>query len=241
MNGKFLIFTLLFFVNLFSQNCHTEILKEGKADSKNLLAAFQKENFSGLWLKTDNQNIYGVIGKNNRRLLIKFISIKKNELNSQEYYIVGKSSVNGNNCDFKGMITLQEIKEVKNAGFGVDNEYQGKIKNQYLLTAEYVFYEIRGQKNAGAFKGKLETKFYTDNDNSIKYNDIGIAADGYFNNGFTGTWKSYAANKILKCNWGDYRVPNSDCDFDIGAGEFSVSEKYQMNGWQKKPKANWWK
>ena len=28
------------------------------------------------------------------------------------------------------------------------------------------------------------------------------------------------------CNWADYRVPITNRDFDIGAGEFSPSEKY---------------
>ena len=39
----------------------------------------------------------------------------------------------------------------------------------------------------------------------------------------------YKKKKI--CNWADYRVPNSNQDFDIGAGEFSVSEKYWDKGW----------
>jgi len=37
--------------------------------------------------------------------------------------------------------------------------------------------------------------------------------------------------KEKKCNWGDYRVPMANTDFDVGAGEFSVSEKYWDKGW----------
>ncbi len=241
MKTKFLILALLFFGNLYSQKCHEDIIEYGKIDAENLVSKFETENFANLWTKTENQSIYGVIGKNNQRLLIKLISVKKSRVNPREYDVIGKSSVKGNVCDFKGKILIQNISKVNGAQLGVDNEYQGKVKGQYLLTAEYFFYEVQSQKNSGILAGKLETKFYVNQDNSVKYDDIGLSADGYFNNGFSGTWKSYLNSEISKCNWGDYRVPNSDCDFDIGTGEFSVSEKYQKNGWWIKPKLNWWK
>ena len=41
----------------------------------------------------------------------------------------------------------------------------------------------------------------------------------------------YNSNTVKKCNWGDYRVPNINCDFDIGVGEFNVSDKYWNKGW----------
>jgi hypothetical protein len=241
MKTKFLILALLFFGNLYSQKCHEDIIEDRKIDAENLVSKFETENFANLWTKTENQSIYGVIGKNNQRLLIKLISVKKSRVNPREYDVIGKSSVKGNVCDFKGKILIQNISKVNGAQLGVDNEYQGKVKGQYLLTAEYFFYEVQSQKNSGILAGKLETKFYVNQDNSVKYDDIGLSADGYFNNGFSGTWKSYSNSEISKCNWGDYRVPNSDCDFDIGTGEFSVSEKYQKNGWWIKPKLNWWK
>jgi len=51
------------------------------------------------------------------------------------------------------------------------------------------------------------------------------------NNAFVGVWKSYSTSKEKDCNWADYRVPIANRDFDIGAGEFSVSEKYWNKGW----------
>jgi hypothetical protein len=221
MKAKFLVLALLFFGNLFSQKCHTEIILNGEIDSKNLIHLYKNENFATLWLKTENQSVYGIIGKNNQRILIKFTSITKNLANPTEYFVVGKSNVKGNSCHFRGKIIIKKIEEIFNARLGVN--------------------EARNEKNAGLFTGKLETKFYIDKDNFIKYNDIERYSDSYFNNGFTGTWKSYLSNKTAQCNWGDYRVPNSDCDFDIGTGEFSVSKKYQKNGWLVKPKLYWWK
>lgn len=34
-----------------------------------------------------------------------------------------------------------------------------------------------------------------------------------------------------KINWADFRFPIANRDFDIGAGEFSVIEKYWNKGW----------
>ena len=34
-----------------------------------------------------------------------------------------------------------------------------------------------------------------------------------------------------KSNWGGYRIPESE-NLDIGAGEFSVDDKYVKNGWE---------
>ncbi|MBB2148263.1 hypothetical protein [Pedobacter gandavensis] len=65
----------------------------------------------------------------------------------------------------------------------------------------------------------------------MTYDDVNIASDGYFNNAFVGMWRGYKSTVEKKCNWADYRVPSSNCDFDIGAGEFNVAEKYIKNGW----------
>jgi hypothetical protein len=55
-------------------------------------------------------------------------------------------------------------------------------------------------------------------------------ADGYYNNTFVGTWKEYKTGKILKCIWGDGRLPYC-FDFDGGAGELIPNDKYVANGW----------
>nr|WP_294779190.1 hypothetical protein [uncultured Flavobacterium sp.] len=109
-----------------------------------------------------------------------------------------------------------------------------------MLTAVYEFIEDDKQKGSGKFSGKLQSLWYLDKNDLMQYNDIEIHSDKYFNNAFTGIWKSNNSGKEKICNWGDYRVPNVNCDFDIGVGELSVSEKYQKNGWWIKPKLNWW-
>ncbi len=65
---------------------------------------------------------------------------------------------------------------------------------------------------------------------------------------------SYKTNISKKCNFGDYRIPES-VNLDIGAGEFSPDPKFFDKGWksysfslygeteieQKKEKEKWWK
>lgn len=232
MNYKILITLLLFSINLFSQTlCRTDIMNGEKIISQNKIIEFKEHDFSNLWLKTENSLIYGMIGSENQRILIKIINAKKNTSNPFEYFIQGKSNVEGNICNFSGKITIVKIQISQRTNFGIDNELKDKVKTQGLLTAKYVFFENKDQKHSGVFAGELKTKWYIDKKDQIKYDNINLHSDGYFNNSFVGKWKMYNSNLEKKCNWGDYRVPNINCDFDIGTSEFNVSEKYWNKGW----------
>ncbi len=159
-----------------------------------------------------------------------------------EYLVYGKSNVKSNICDFIGKITILKVQELNVESFGVDDEFKNSdIKKQGVLTAKYEFFENNAQIHSGQFQGILQSKWYLDKNDEITYNDIDSFTDGYFNNAFVGTWKMYSSTIEKVCNWADYRVPSVTCDFDIGAAELSVSEKYRMNGWWVKPIKNWWK
>ncbi|AWK05927.1 hypothetical protein HYN56_17525 [Flavobacterium crocinum] len=221
--------------------CRTQIVPKEELFSKNEINKYLKYNFSNLWKKTDNNLVYGIIGDNYERILIKFTSVEKSKEKANEYLISGKSMVKSNICTFKGKIKILEINELKEPKFGVDDEYKtAGIKKQGALIAIYEFMEDEKQKGSGKFSGKLESIWYLDKNDLIQYNNIEIDSDKYFNNAFTGVWKSNNTGKEKVCNWGDYRVPNVNCDFDKGSAEISVSEKYQKNGWWIKPKLNWW-
>lgn len=244
MKNITLLLYFLFSLNTFSQDnlCRTSIWNNAELFQKNELNKYTNNDFSVLWNKTENKYVYGVIGDNYQRILIKFISIKRNDKNKNEYIVNGKSQVKSNICDFAGTITITTIQELKKVKFGLDDEYKNSgIKSQGLLVANYKFVENKSQKNAGEFQGKLVTIFYVDKNGFIKYNDIEIHKDSYFNNAFVGTWKSNNFGKEKVCNWGDYRVPNTNCDFDIGAGELSISKKYLKNGWEDETYQKWWK
>ena len=234
--NKLILWGILLFTNSIiaqsDQHFLSNFLLEDELKSGNQLNELRQHNFSNIWNKTANEYIYGIIGEDHQRIRIKFLSINKNVENQNEYYVSGKSMVKDIVCDFFGTITLQIVNEVKELHFGVDDEYQNKgIKKQGILIAEYNFEQNAQQKDSGVFKGKLYSKWYLDKNDEIKYDDIQSISDSYCNNAFIGVWKSNSTGKEKICNWGDWRVPNANQDFDIGAGEFSVSEKYWNRGW----------
>lgn len=209
-----------------------DFLLEDELQKENIANEYAKYDFSNLWTSTEDQFIYGIIGENHQRLRIKLITIEKNPFDSFEYIVKGKSMVKEVICEFVGVIRIEKIKEVKELHYGVDDEFKDKgISRQGILIAKYEFLESKSQKFSGLFKGELYSKWYLDSSQIIKYDDIQALSDNYMNNAFIGIWKSYTTSKEKKCNWGDYRVPQANQDFDIGVGELSISEKYWNNGW----------
>lgn len=235
----FLLLLLSGFVSAQSdKNFLKEFLNENELKSENLLAKYNQFDFSGIFTQTENYQVFGIIGKEHQRIKVKLVSVGKNSAKPNEYNVSGKSNVKGNICNFSGTITLKEIKETKTFHFGVDDEFKEKgIKSQGIMSAEYEFHENQNQKHTGIFKGKLYSKWYLTADNQIKYDDIESMSDGYMNNAFIGTWKGYSNGKKRICNWGDFRVPNANEDFDIGAGEFCPDKKYDGFGWTNFRKA----
>jgi len=203
-----------------------------------------------LWTKTDNSQIYGFIGADYQRLSIHFSSVKKDAQNPTRYLVRGKTLVKNNICNFDGAIVLQALRNLdppyKERG-DFDKEH-GFVERE--ISAKYLFKESPQQKAGRIFDGSLKTLVYTDRSDRVHYDDVDSDSDGYSNNQFTGTWKSYRGNTVKKCNWGDYRIPDSG-DLDVGAGEFYPNEKYVENGWQafkltdeereKAEKRAWWK
>ena len=206
-------------------------------DTNNSNQEFDLFDFSNTWMQTSNTNVVGIIGEDHTRIKIKFTSIQKTA-EQHVYQIEGKSSVHGNICSFNGTISIKEFRALEKMHYGVDDEgKENGIKRQGLLIAEYHFEEDPEDNHSGIFEGKLFSKFYIDKFDEVKYDDIQLHADGYFNNAFLGTWTSYKSEKSKLCTWGDYRVPTCNEDFDIGAGEFSPSEKYYSKGWSNYSKA----
>lgn len=233
MKYKILLLAFFFSIHSFSQDlCKTDIMNGEKLLQTNDVENFSKYDFSELWLQTDNNLVYGILGDDFQRIQLKLISISKNINNQNEYFVYGKSKVKENICEFVGKITILKIQESKREHFGVDDEFKNSgIKTQGLLTAKYEFFENKLQSHSGYFTGNLETKWFLDKDDKMQYDNINIHSDGYFNNAFVGSWKMYHSKIEKKCHWGDYRVPSIDCSFDIGVGEFNVAEKYWKKGW----------
>lgn len=222
--------------------CGKNIINGNQVYEKNEIEKYYNYDFSNLWLKTENESVYGIIGDDHKRLLLKIISVERNLNNATEYLVYGKSDVTTKICSFVGVITITKIQEFKNKNYGVDDEYENyEIKNQGLITAKYEFFEDKNQNHSGQFYGVLQSKWYLDKEDVIRYNDINLYSDGYFNNSFIGKWKMNNSITEKICNWGDFRVPATKCDFDIGVAEINISEKYLYNGWWVKPRKEWWK
>lgn len=186
------------------------------------LDKFQTE-FEGEASLIDRQEPLGFIGDNYQRFYIHFISVIQNPNNNRlEYLVFGKTRVKTNICTFQGLITIKESKTY------IESDLP-PLK-QGFVTGEYEFFEDSDQKGTGVFKGVFQTNFYIDTKGDIHYDALNFVADGFNNNQFKGTWISYKSKDLKKCNWGDYRIPESG-NFDIGAGEFSPSQDYASNGW----------
>lgn len=202
----------------------TDFISEiNKYDISNLwtLNKFQTE-FEGDTSYIERQEPLGFIGDNFQRFYIHFISVIQNPNNRLEYFVYGKTRVKTNICAFQGLITIREAK--------IYTESDLPPLKQGFVTGDYEFFEDSDQKGTGTFNGYFKTNFYIDSKGNIQYDALNFVADGYKNNQFQGIWTSYKSRDSKKCNWGDYRIPESR-DLDIGVAEFSVDEKYVSNGW----------
>src|SRR6187402_3093433 len=109
-----IIFSLLMFISYGQKkSCRTDILDKEVLAEKNEIEKYIKYDFSNLWLKTENELVYGVIGDEYQRILMKFMFVQRNLNNPNEYLVYGKSNVKSSICDFVGKITIITIQELK--------------------------------------------------------------------------------------------------------------------------------
>jgi len=239
--GIAFLLSLSVYAQTESENFKKEFLSNKYFSNAELKPDLVKHDFSKLLLHTDNSVVYGFIGDNYQRIRVKIISVTKDTLLPDTYHVFGKTMVKTNIDNFNGVIKITNIRKLKGISYGLDDEYKGKgIKGEYVIIADYSFLENKDQPHSGTFKGVLKSAFYLDKNSKIHYDDIDMNSDSYTNNEFVGQWISYKGSIIKRCNWGDFRIPNSG-DLDIGAGEFSPNGKYLKFGWQSVPNVKWWK
>lgn len=202
--------------------------------SVDYFAAIKKHDLSKLWRsdsiyieggpeKIEFPEPIGYIDDNYQRFYIHYITITKSKDNPYQYKVFGKTKVKDNICSFNGTITVRKAMLYKESD---DPRYK-----QGSVICDVVFYEDSTQFSSGVIKGTLTSEFYLDKKGKLHYDALVFGADGFSNNECRATWTSYKTGKSKKCNWGDFRIPDSG-DFDIGAGEFSVADKYVKNGWE---------
>ena len=165
----------------------------------------------------------GYIGDNYQRFYIHYVTVTKSKSNPYQYEVYGKTKVKDNICSFSGTITIKKAMLYK--------ESDDPRWKQGSVICDVVFYEDSTQASSGVIKGTLTTDFTIDNKGKLQYDALMLFADGYYNNQCKATWTSYKTGKSKKCNWGDYRIPESG-RLDTGAGVFCVAEEYVKNGWE---------
>lgn len=166
--------------------------------------------------------ILGFIGDDFQRFQIHFQEITRDSLLLYRYYGEGKIKVNDYVQDFRSTFTVEDAKIYQNNG-------SSPYIHGYVETEVIIFQNPDGQ-DSGVIQGLLTTQFVIDETGIIRYDATEFMADSYSNNQFVGYWTNYRTKEVLKCHWGDFRIPQSG-DLDIGAGEFSVNEKYINHGW----------
>ena len=123
--------------------------------------------------------------------------------------------------DFRGSITVSQVREYKTMHYGADNFYESEMpKAEGVLVGRFRFEEERQRPNSGIFEGVVTVNWVLDRYGVIQYDDIeSQSSDAYRNNQYVGTWTSYKGGKAKVANWGEQRIPFSG-DLDMGAGEF---------------------
>jgi len=237
------------------------VISQAQTASSDFIEKAKKSDLSDLWtlehiqIEDDTTTIkrpepLGYIGDNYQRFYVRFISVIQDPRHPLEYMVYGKSMVKNNVCSFQGRLIIDDA-QLHNNG-DLPPLKQGFINGSYLL------FEDTDHTHTGIFKGRFQTNFYINSKGHIKYDALMLVADGFKNNQFEGTWKAYGSTASKKCNWGDFRIPDSG-DLDGGAGEFSPSQQYYQSDWlgyvlqhkmnqldvsdpeSKSSNTNWWK
>jgi hypothetical protein len=249
------VLTATLFIGIFAQGpLTTDFIKEIKNYNVSTILTADSiliEDREGGKEKYKRVEPLGYIGENYQRFQIHFVSVEKSKANPYIYSVYGKTKVKENMCTFKGTLRPIEARTFRNGDI--------PTYKQGFVTCEVILHEDSTQSASGLIRGKLTSEFLIDNEGRFRYDALNFSADGFSNNQFIGTWTSYKTGVSKKCNWGDYRIPESG-DLDIGAGEFSIDEKFVNNGWQnyklawgtspetsevkqarQKEKEEWWK
>jgi len=172
--------------------------------------------------------LLGYIGSNFQRFQIHFTTIVRSITNPYEYKITGKTKVRDNICSFTGTMT---VSEATNDSSDLMEEIGFPTYTRGFITFLVQINEDKTHAGSGFIKGELTTDIYFDDKDSIHYQALMLVADGFSNNQFEGTWTSYQTGILKKCNWGDFRIPDSK-DLDGGTADFYPMEKYLENGWR---------
>ena len=191
------------------------------------LPLIDREDTTSLaWI--ERPDALGYIGDVFKRLRIRIRSIARSGADSLCYLLDGATRVGDNVCSFEGELHLDSL--VRSPASDAPDEWGG-IRSGWSLRGHYVLREHPDQPGAGIFEGIHTLDIATDAAGNIYYDTLMLVGDGYRNNQWQGTWRSYRGGGAKACCWGDFRIPLGE-GLDIGTGEFSPADAYLDNGWR---------
>lgn len=170
----------------------------------------------------------GYIGPDFHRFRIHFSSISRSGDDPLTYRLAGATCTGDNVCRFRGELHIDSLSRRISSG---EPDEWGGIYCGWYLKGHYILLEEPDQSGSGIFEGTHTLGIAVDAEGNVYYDTLMLVADGYSNNTWEGTRQSYATCIPEVCNWGDYRIPNSD-RLDVGCGDFCPADEYLANGWQ---------
>lgn len=213
----------------------------------------------------------GIFGADYHRIDFFIDSVTKSTSSPLNYIVSGKTRLKGNICDFKGEITIKEIRRFKKTGTSISHSHEfSDTLYQGIIIADYKFYEDKNQYGSGVFEGKFASGIFI-YPNQLKHSHIGSwdeINETDMHGTFVGVWKGYKSGVSKKCIWnyytnnypysGDFhKIPNNEKEmrdeeiktietplsYDQLFGK-GINPKYRENGWNFNPddyNTNWWK
>jgi len=210
-------------------------------ENSNILHIIKSQDVSHLWnygkiiwfaegdtTTVKRPEFLGYIGPNYQKFDIHFSSVVQDTSNRLKYFVNGKARVDKVIKTIRGNLIIYEARRFKKGidtlfGMNLDTTLEtGYIKGQYY------FDEYLKSKLIGVLKGLFTTYIYLDKNNLVHY--YFWPGDSFYNNQFEGLEELCKDTMKIKCNWGDYRIPDSK-GLDCGASEFIPIDKYIKYGW----------
>lgn len=165
----------------------------------------------------------GYRGPNFQRFYIHYDNVKHQ--GNGDYLVNGHTRCRDTIRYFSGHIVLDSATTYK------DWEFSELAEEEGTIFAHYVFNEDTNCTGAGILSGRASFD-YVRRHGRYYYDAFWAVADGYCNNQYEGTWTSYDLKQKEKCNWGDFRIPDSQA-LDTGCGMFIPDEKFTDFGWKQ--------
>lgn len=207
------------------------------------LQTLRQKDLSTLWIgalplidKLDSEPIswwerpepLGYIGNNFQRFYIHITEVGRSASDSLMYNLKGFTRTGETICPFEGELLIDSLLQYPPSDAP---DFSQGIWSGWYLKGRYRLREDPHYARSGILEGAHQMSIAADADGNIFYDTLYLVADGYANNEWEGTWRSYRTGIVKICNWGDFRIPNSR-KLDVGCAEFIPNEAYLDNGWQ---------